>query len=346
MTPGGLACSTRRTGATTGAGSPCTFPSSRTGSGPCRSSWRFTVATATAGTSCGRGCAKGARGRRSCSRPRRATARGPSWAAATSTPGRCARWWSRSPRAIRWTGRACCSPGCQTARPTRSSAGSARACPSRTWPRSAACSIPCCSPTVILRGRAACRSISSTARSTGCSLSTRRVLPTRPSPPLAPGSCIARSRIYLTRTRATRTRKSSTGWRALLRQRQREGERRADADRARDPDLAAVELDELAREREPEPRALDLLVRRPHLPELLEHRLLILGGDADTSVLHGHQGVPVAHAGADVDAAALGGELQGVRQEVEEHLLDLSLVAANRPQPFVDFVPEGDPAAA
>src|SRR5258707_12305764 len=57
--------------------------------------------------------------------------------------------------------------------------------------------------------------------------------------------------------------------------RERERERRADSDLARHPDPSPVQLDELARERQPKPRALRLLVRRPHLAKLLEHRLLI-----------------------------------------------------------------------
>ncbi len=67
----------------------------------------------------------------------------------------------------------------------------------------------------------------------------------------------------------------------------------------------AVDLDELPGERQPEPRALDLLVGRPSRQSL---------------------GDPVMHSGADVDPAPLEGELQGVGQEIHEHLLDLSLV--------------------
>jgi hypothetical protein len=48
-----------------------------------------------------------------------------------------------------------------------------------------------------------------------------------------------------------------------------------------------VQLDELATEGQPQPGALHLLVRRPHLPELLEHRFLVLRGDADPGVVDG-----------------------------------------------------------
>src|SRR5262245_1538826 len=45
-----------------------------------------------------------------------------------------------------------------------------------------------------------------------------------------------------------------------------------------------MQLDELAREGQPELGALDLPVRRPHLVKLLENRLLIVGGDAHPGV--------------------------------------------------------------
>jgi hypothetical protein len=58
------------------------------------------------------------------------------------------------------------------------------------------------------------------------------------------------------------------------------------------PDPPAAEYDELSGERQPEAGVLDLLVRRPHLPEVLENRLLIAGGDADTSIGDGPIGEP------------------------------------------------------
>ena len=57
---------------------------------------------------------------------------------------------------------------------------------------------------------------------------------------------------------------------------------------ALDPDAPAVQLDELARERQAEAGAF-LLVRvvAADLAELLEHRLLVLRRDADAGVAHG-----------------------------------------------------------
>ena len=43
------------------------------------------------------------------------------------------------------------------------------------------------------------------------------------------------------------------------------------------PDAPTVEFDELPAQREPEPRALDLLCCRPHLAKLLEDLLLVSG---------------------------------------------------------------------
>src|SRR4030095_5648264 len=70
--------------------------------------------------------------------------------------------------------------------------------------------------------------------------------------------------------------------------RDREGERGALPQLALDPDLAAVQLDELPGERQSQPVAHDLLVRCPYLPEFLEHRFLILRGNTDASIGDGH----------------------------------------------------------
>jgi hypothetical protein len=91
--------------------------------------------------------------------------------------------------------------------------------------------------------------------------------------------------------------------------RERERERGAVPDLALHPDPAAMEFDELPGERQPEAGALDLLVCRPHLPELLEDRLLILGRDADPGIRHGHLGDLVMRPRADVNPPPLGGEL-------------------------------------
>src|SRR5687768_12817385 len=55
--------------------------------------------------------------------------------------------------------------------------------------------------------------------------------------------------------------------------RDREGERRADARLALDPDPPPMELDELPAQRQPETRPFRFPVRRADLPEFLEHRV-------------------------------------------------------------------------
>src|SRR5215831_5952368 len=66
--------------------------------------------------------------------------------------------------------------------------------------------------------------------------------------------------------------------------RQREGERRTRTHHALHPDPAPVQLHELPTQGQPQPGALHLLRRRPHLAELLKDLLLILGRNADPRV--------------------------------------------------------------
>src|SRR5439155_11201824 len=112
------------------------------------------------------------------------------------------------------------------------------------------------------------------------------------------------------------------------------------------PDLSSMEFDELPGEREPKSGALDLLVCRPNLPELLEDRLLILRRDADPRVADCYLDEAVLQPGADVDPSPFGRELQGVGQEVQEHLLHLSLVTTDDPQTLFDGASKPDPAPA
>ena len=118
----------------------------------------------------------------------------------------------------------------------------------------------------------------------------------------------------------------------------REGERRALARFAFEPDASAVQLDELAREREAEARAF-LLVRvvAADLAEFLEHRLLVLRRDADAGVADGdYEHLVRVAARDDVDAAAVGRELDRVGQQVEQDLLELALVGDDLAERRVD----------
>src|SRR3989454_232265 len=94
-----------------------------------------------------------------------------------------------------------------------------------------------------------------------------------------------------------------------------------------------MEFNELAAEGESEAGALHLLHRRPHLPELFEHRLLILRRDAHPGIAHGNLRRLVLPRGANFDSSPFGRELQSVREEVQEHLLDLPLVGPNPAEP-------------
>src|SRR5215471_18588384 len=128
--------------------------------------------------------------------------------------------------------------------------------------------------------------------------------------------------------------------------RQGERERRPLPGLALHPDPPAMQLDELSGERQPEPGPLDLLVRRAHLPELLEDRLLILWCDAHAGVGDGDLGYAVVHRGAHVDPAVLGRELEGVGEQVQEDLLHLPFVTPDHTHAVVDALPQPDPAPA
>src|SRR5262249_64045 len=105
------------------------------------------------------------------------------------------------------------------------------------------------------------------------------------------------------------------------------------------PDPSAMQLNELPGQGQPESGPLNLLVRRPHLPELLEDRLLILRRDAHASVGNGNLGHAVVHCGANVDPTAFWRELEGVGEEVQEDLLYLPFVAPDHTHAVVDALP-------
>src|SRR4030095_7036432 len=111
--------------------------------------------------------------------------------------------------------------------------------------------------------------------------------------------------------------------------RNRERECRANNNLALHPNPPPVQLDKLPTQRQPEPSALHLLVRRPDLPELLEDRLLILGRDADSGVADRHLDRPIHRRGPHLDPAALRRELDRVGEQIQHDLPDLSLVRAN-----------------
>jgi hypothetical protein len=97
-----------------------------------------------------------------------------------------------------------------------------------------------------------------------------------------------------------------------------------------------VQLNELPAQGQPQPGTFHLLVRRPHLSELLEHRLLILRGDADPGVADGDLDRPVPWDCHDFYSPTLWRELDRVRQQVQDDLPDLPLICPNLAQPLID----------
>src|SRR5438270_1751626 len=94
-----------------------------------------------------------------------------------------------------------------------------------------------------------------------------------------------------------------------------------------EPQAAAVELDQLPRQRQAEPCAFGGVL--PALPELLEDRLALLGRDAGARVGDGDLDEAVDEPGRQVDAASRRCRLHCVRDEVEHDLPQPSLVGAN-----------------
>src|ERR1700741_3908126 len=128
--------------------------------------------------------------------------------------------------------------------------------------------------------------------------------------------------------------------------RQRDGESGPLARRALKADGAAVQLDEALGERQAEPRALGLLgVVAPDLLELLEHRGLVLGCDADAGVLDRDLDAGSVLPGRNRHAPAVGGELDRVGEQVEDDLLELALVGLECAEPLVDLERKRDAVA-
>src|SRR5438132_2154475 len=124
--------------------------------------------------------------------------------------------------------------------------------------------------------------------------------------------------------------------------RDHEGERRTHTHLARDPDPPSVEFYKLPTQGKPQPGALHLLVRCPHLAKLLEHGLLILWGDANPCIADRDLDRPVLWRGLDLDPPTLRRELDCIRQQVQDDLPDLSLVRSNLAQLLIDAHLQGD----
>src|SRR5262245_52493956 len=122
----------------------------------------------------------------------------------------------------------------------------------------------------------------------------------------------------------------------------RECERRALPDPALDPDPAPMQLDELPAQSEPQASALCLLVRSAYLLELFEHRVLIFRCNTDPRIPHRNLNRSLTGPSGDLDATALGRELDGIGEQIQNHLPSLPLIRLNLPQPFIAVCVQAD----
>ena len=108
-----------------------------------------------------------------------------------------------------------------------------------------------------------------------------------------------------------------------------------------DPDVAAVHLDDQLGDGEPKAgAAFSFRVRAINLMELLEDARLVLCGDAWPRIDHADVEMTVDHLGGHAHLAGVG-ELDGITNEVEEHLGEALLIAEANGQRFRHLGLEG-----
>src|SRR6478752_7264407 len=124
----------------------------------------------------------------------------------------------------------------------------------------------------------------------------------------------------------------------------REREGAADALGRLDPDPSSVLFDDVARDREAEPRAAGPAAEaRPvDLVEPLEDPRLGRPRDAGPVIGHGHDDIRLRRLRGDHDLAAVRAELHGVVEEVDDDLPEAILVAADARQVLGDLNMEDD----
>src|SRR5262245_2817056 len=89
-----------------------------------------------------------------------------------------------------------------------------------------------------------------------------------------------------------------------------------------DPDAATVQLDDAARDREPEPGAFDVLVARlTSAEETLEHARQVLRGNAGAVIFDRAEPFLAFRGGDEPHLAARVRELDRIRQQVHEQAL-------------------------
>jgi len=112
---------------------------------------------------------------------------------------------------------------------------------------------------------------------------------------------------------------------------------RADARRAGDLERPAMLDDECASDRQPEPGALLRAgIGRVDLHERLERQLDLFGSHPDAGVAHGYLDQIVLALRDHRQSAALGRELRGVRQQVDQDLFEAQLIGHDKRKVFLE----------
>src|SRR5581483_5536249 len=119
--------------------------------------------------------------------------------------------------------------------------------------------------------------------------------------------------------------------------RQREPKSRALVFDAREGDPAAVRLDDLPGERQPEPDTRDPARARLAAEKLAEDPRLVLSRDAEPLVLHAGDDRGAFAVDPNADPAAARRVLDGVREQVDHHLCEALAVGQHRQRPGVDL---------
>src|SRR5205807_4136910 len=108
------------------------------------------------------------------------------------------------------------------------------------------------------------------------------------------------------------------------------------------PEAATVQLDETPRQRKSQTRAL-LQMGRAGLLELLEDSLVVRHGDAGSIVAHAYDHLVACAVCTDVDMTATARELQRVRDQVEQDLLELPLIRLDDADVRIHLESHADP---
>src|SRR5262245_22804481 len=173
-----------------------------------------------------------------------------------------------------------------------------------------------------------CTSIKTSAGSSVRASSTASS-PVAASSVLYPLACSTSRKSFMLVSLSSTTRMRSPAIAACLLDRKREAEPAAAPSLAFDPDAPSVQFDEALRERESEAGPLALPHAHVRLLELPEDPFLVVCGDTGPRVRHRHEHLSVLPRRRDDDASPPWRELDRVREQVEDDLLDAALVTVD-----------------